>query len=111
MLDSAVLLEEADQAVSEAARIVAAPHLYPEPAIHRARVLLRIGTSRAVDVDSTVQAIATERRTAPASSVIAGAWKPLDPSLLTTAPPARRWLLRHPTRDGAPCAQIGRAHV
>ena len=37
-------------------------------------------------------------------TAVAAAWGPLDPRYLMTAPPARRWLLRHPTRDGHPCA-------
>lgn len=40
---------------------------------------------------------------APPSPIIE-LWRPFDPALLSAAPPPRRWLLRHPTRDGAPCA-------
>lgn len=29
-------------------------------------------------------------------------WATIDPSYLVTIPPARRWILRHPTRDGCP---------
>jgi hypothetical protein len=38
-----------------------------------------------------------------AAGVIGKAWRSLDPTFLTEAPPNRRWLLRHPTRDGDPC--------
>ena len=38
------------------------------------------------------------------STAIDCAWKPLDEDLLLRQPEARRWLLRHPTRDGHPCA-------
>ncbi|MEM6792285.1 MAG: AAA family ATPase [Myxococcota bacterium] len=39
-----------------------------------------------------------------ASSVVAGAIAPLPLDALTVAPPPRRWVLRHPTRDGRECA-------
>jgi hypothetical protein len=42
-------------------------------------------------------------RPAPPSPIIER-WGPFDPALLSVVPPPRRWLLRHPTRDGAPCA-------
>lgn len=42
------------------------------------------------------------REAAPRGAV-ACAWRPLPLDLLQAAPPARRWLLRHPTRDGAEC--------
>lgn len=34
---------------------------------------------------------------------IAAAWRPLPAEFLFEAPPARRWLIRHPTRDGEEC--------
>jgi RecA-family ATPase len=41
---------------------------------------------------------------AETSGAIERAWKPLSPDLLFNVPPARRWLLRHPTKEGKPCA-------
>lgn len=40
----------------------------------------------------------------PQASVVEREWRPLDPAYLTVQPPARRWLLRHPTRDGEEAA-------
>jgi RecA-family ATPase len=34
---------------------------------------------------------------------ISATWSPLDPRVLAEPPPARRWLLRRPTKDGQPC--------
>lgn len=39
----------------------------------------------------------------PGAAPIFAAWSPLGLAQLTTPPPPRRWLFRHPTRDGAPC--------
>jgi hypothetical protein len=48
---------------------------------------------------------ASEEQPPLAPSLIATLWRKLDPALLTSKPPPRRWLLRHPTRDGNPCAR------
>lgn len=37
-------------------------------------------------------------------SAISRAWRPIPEAMLHTPPPARSWLLRHPTRDGQECA-------
>src|SRR5258708_29709406 len=44
-------------------------------------------------------------QSAEPSTAIDQAWRPLDPAWMTEPPPPRRWLLRHPTRDGHPVAQ------
>lgn len=39
----------------------------------------------------------------PPPSPIRTLWRPTQPGLMRTKPPPRRYLLRHPTRDGNPC--------
>jgi hypothetical protein len=52
-----------------------------------------------------VEAAAIEREVSSRSRTAIGRlWRPLDPELLLTPPPPRRWLLRHPDHDGKPCA-------
>jgi hypothetical protein len=57
--------------------------------------------SNVVPIDPERAAIQSEPRP---TSAIARAWKRLDVAMLTERPPTRRWLLRHPTSDGKPCA-------
>jgi hypothetical protein len=47
---------------------------------------------------------ASELAAEPPTGAIASAWVHLDVETFTEPPPPRRWLLRHPTRDGQPCA-------
>jgi hypothetical protein len=40
----------------------------------------------------------------PQLGPIGASWRPLNQNYLEVAPPPRRWLLRHPDKDGKPCA-------
>ncbi len=44
---------------------------------------------------------------APRGPAISREWQPLRPGMLSEPPPPRRWLLRHPTRDGELCEPRG----
>lgn len=50
-----------------------------------------------------VVALLGEAQPAEPATPIGSAWRAVDPSWLTDAPPPRDWLLRHPTRDGREC--------
>ncbi len=84
----------------------------PPDGIKDARAWRQAGATRA-DVEAAIAAApleqeATAEPTAeaaptPAPSPIETGWGHLSPTMFSTTPPPRRWLLRHPTKDGAPC--------
>lgn len=74
--------------------------------------VVRIHDGTAVDYDADERAaiqgeaaaVGAAAAPGPPPTAVGAVWAPLDVGLLSTKPPARRWLLRHPSRDGAPCA-------
>jgi hypothetical protein len=47
--------------------------------------------------------LAADRPDGGRGGVIGALWRPVKLGYLVEPPPPRRWLLRHPTRDGGPC--------
>jgi hypothetical protein len=74
------------------------------PPPSRARLSLVEREPGSDDEDETP---APEAKQTEPRSTVEREWRPLDLAFLTTQPPVRRWLLRHPTRDGKTCPPNG----